>query len=375
MSRHRQPFFYFRVRGNTRTFCHKPLYQEFSQLCPTCDNQVGADEPFSHHWLNADDAQHIKLGLTEKILLKRIEREHIETFMLCDDSPVERTSQFLNEAGMEAVPQLLRFLNYEASRLEVTIGFYVNIGFQQMIYYEMCPVMINHFLDIEETVELIFQVMMEKILSYIEKRSLVRMEDSWTVKRLKVIVKRHWEPQLQMQLPMQYRVKNDKPIPAFARPPKVDLALLTESFLNYHGKRYAQFPASLKVNIFSLRVCASTKELFTVPYLISSHELSKMPTFLIQTNVVGEFQGFYQINNVGRFLKADSMDHCYICPDCYAHFSETSVYKLHKQINCGLSIVIMELDTERPEIYENCVPLPKEFFKFAWYGIGPSMPF
>lgn len=375
MSRHRQSSFYFRIRGNTRTFCHKPLYQESSELCPSCENQVGADEPFSHHWLNADDVQHIKLSLVEKMLLKRIEREHIETFMLCDESPVERTSQFLNEAGMEAIPQLLRFLNYEATRLEVTIGFYVNIRFQKLIYYEMCPVMINHFLDIEETVELIFQVMMEHILSYIEKTSLVRGENTWTVKRLKVIVKRHWEPQLQMQLPMQYRVKNDKPNPACARPPKVDLTLLTESFLNYHGKRFGQFPASLHVNIFCLRVCANTKELYTVPYLIRSHELSKIPTFLIQTNVAGEFQGFYQINHVGRFLKADTMDHCYICPDCWAHFTETSVYKMHKLINCGLSTVAMEIDTERPEIYENCLPLPKEFLKFAWYGIGPTMPF
>lgn len=366
MSRHRHSRYIFETTGNTRTFLHQPYINDLSIECPSCKSVVGAHEPYSHHWLDAEDVQHIKLGLAEKLLLKRIERQNIDTFLLCDESPVGRTSDFLLEAGMQAVPQLLRFLNFEASWLEVTIGFYVNVTKQRM-YYESCPVVINHFLDIDESVDMIFSLLVEKIYTYVMVKQRVPME-ACTVKRVKVIVKRHWNGRL--HLPLQYRVKCDTRSQETCKTTEIDLPLLTESFVNYHGQRFGQFPASLQVNLYCLRVCASTKELYAVPYLISNDDVSNTPTFLIQTDVAGEFRGMYEIRNVRRFLKADSKDHVYVCRDCSSHFSERSLFALHKQINCGRGFVVWDIEGETPELYENCLPLPKKFFKFAWYGIA-----
>ncbi|KAM8707733.1 hypothetical protein ACLKA7_014810 [Drosophila subpalustris] len=374
MSPHRHSRFIFETSENERIFRHQPFISDLSVECQSCQSRIGATEPYSHHWLSGEDGQHIKLGLEEKMLLKRIERERIETFMICDESPVGRTRDFLLDTGMEAVPQLLRFLYYEASQLEVTFGFYVNVA-KKRLYYETFPIVIKHFLDIEETVDMVFTRMVEKISSYVLSSLRLPMQ-ACTIKRLKLIVHRQWNGQL--ELPLQYRVKRESDVRGKARNKSkpVDLPLLTESYINYHGKRFGHFPASLQVNLYCFRVCPRNKELYAVPYLIRSEDVNNTPTFLIQTDVTGEFRGMHEIRNVRRFLRTDPNDRVLVCRECKTHFSSRLNFALHKQIDCGRGIVVMtldmDLDGESTELYENCLSLPKQFFKYAWFGIGPN---
>ncbi|ALC45032.1 CG6885 [Drosophila busckii] len=265
---------------------------------------------------------------------------------------------------MHAVPRLLRFLKYEANRLQVTIGFYVNVTKQRM-YYESSPIAIAHHLDIEETVDMIFSLLLEKISSYVMMHQRVPLE-ACTIKRLKVIVKREWNGKL--SLPLQYRVKCDGPAPGSIKE-SVDLALLTQSFINYHGQRFGHFPISLRVNLFSLRVCATTKELYVVPYLLRSEDWTNTPTFLIQTNVTGEFQGLQEIHNVHKFLKEDSRDHVFECRLCKSHFADRTQFALHKQISCGSGFGVWHMDGDSIELYENCMQLSRDFLHFPWVGI------
>ncbi|KAH8410739.1 hypothetical protein KR222_002195 [Zaprionus bogoriensis] len=378
MSPHRRSRFVFEIRGRTRTFMHQVIHHEQTTDCPSCRNQVASNEPFSHHWIGSQDVQHLKLGLDEKLLLQRIERQHIDTFLLCDESAANRTSDFLLEAGERAVPLLLRFLSYEVSRLEVTIGFYVNVLADRM-YYESAPVAINHFLDIGVTVDVIFSLLLEKIYSYVSACQRVPL-DACTIKRLKVTVRRQCNGQ--QLLPLQYRVKtvadpqqldgaSSSSGSRSRSAPAVDLGLLTESFLKYQGQRFGQFPPALIVNIYCLRVCASTKELYAVPYLLRSQDVAGTPSFLIQTDVAGEFRGLYEIRDVRRFLRPDSKDNVFVCRHCSSHFSERLECALHKLVDCGSGFVVYNLDSDATELHENCLPLPKEFFNYAWYGIGP----
>lgn len=355
-----------------RIFRHQPFINDLTVECQSCQSRVGADEPYSHHWISGEDGQHIKLNLEEKLLLKRIEKERIDTFMLCDESAVGRTRGFLLEAGMEAVPQFLRFLYFEASQLEVTFGFYVNVT-KKRLYYETIPITIRHFLDIEETVDMVFNLIVEKISSYVLSILRVPME-ACTIKRIKLIVHRQWNGQ--QQLPLQYRVKSDKRTKGTNNAKPVDLPLLTESYLNYHGQRFGHFPDSLQVNLYCFRVCPRTKELYAVPYLIRSEDVNNTPTFLIQTDVTGEYRGMHEIRNVRRFLRTDPNDRVFECRECKAHISSRLHFALHKSIDCGRGITVVTLDMgidgELLEVYENCLPLPKEFLKFAWFAIGPN---
>ncbi|EDV98020.1 GH14371 [Drosophila grimshawi] len=357
MSSRNHSRFIFEMMENMRIFRH----QRFGVECPTCLSRVRADEPYRHHWLDDKADQHIKLGLTEKLLLKRIEREHIETFFLCDESAVGRTNEFLLEAGMEAVPQLLRFLSYEATRLEITVGFYVEAT-KQLMYYESIPVVINHYLDIKDTVDMVFSVLLEKISNYVLMKQRVPLE-ACTIKRIKLLVKRQWNEKL--ELPLQYRLKNDTKFLNANDASAVDLALLTDSYMSN-----GLFTDSLKVNLYCLRVCASTKELYAVPYLLRSEDVANTPTFLILSDVEGEFRGMHEIRNLRRFLRADSQDHSFECRKCKMHFSDRLQYTLHKQINCGSGFMVWHIDRDSTEFYENCLLLPRQFFKFAWFGIG-----
>ncbi|XP_060659630.1 LOW QUALITY PROTEIN: protein terminus-like [Drosophila nasuta] len=368
MSHQRQSRFIFETRRNVRTFRHQPYMNDSSLECESCRSPVAANEPFSHHWLSGEDAQHIKLDLERKLLLKQIEKECIETFMLCDESAYGRTQEFMLDAGTQAVPQLLRFLNYEANELVVTIGFYVTV-LKERLYFESYSFNIKHFLDIEATVDMVFTRLVEKISSYMFLVMGLFL-DSCTIKRIKITVKRLYNGQ--ELLPLQYRIKNKGGFKANNNRKSVNLSLLNESYINYHGIRFGKFPDSLQVNLYCFRVCASTRELFAVPYLIRSEDVKNTPTFLIQTDVAGEFRGMYEVPNIRRFLRTEPNDRIIVCRVCQAHFTNRMHYVLHKQIDCGNDVTVLQMDGESFEIYENCITLPKEFFKFAWFGIGPN---
>ncbi|XP_068142235.1 protein terminus [Drosophila tropicalis] len=369
--------FIFETTETTRTFRHQRYINDFCVDCDTCVSVVHAHEPYSHHWLTGSmGANVISLSLEEKLLLKRIERERVETFLLCDESAVCRTNDFLLEAGMDAVPQLLRFLNYEASRLEVIVGFYVNV-IRQRMYFESSAIYIDHYLDIEETVDMLFSMLLEKISNYVYLHHRVPLE-ACVIKRMKLIVKRHSSENFNSKadLPLQYRLKHDGSGPSLAKKKSIDHTFLLDSFLNYHGQRFGNFPASLQVNLYCFRTCASSKELYAVPYLLRGQDTNKTPTYIIQTDVTGEFRGLHEIRNVRKFLKTDLQDRIIECRQCKAHFADRVQFALHRKIDCGRSFMAWQLgDVDGPtksagiELHENCLPMPKKYFKYAWFGL------
>ncbi|XP_030375871.1 protein terminus [Scaptodrosophila lebanonensis] len=369
MPRRRHSRYIFETAENWRTFRHELVINNLRINCQSCHSRVAANEPYSHHWLEGEDATHIKLSLEEKLVLRRIERERIECFLLCDESASERTSDFLLEAGTDAVPQLLRFLFYEATRMGVTIGFFVKINQKrEHMYYETSEVQISHFLDINETVDLLFSLLLEKISNYLALQHNSDLE-GFFVKRLKVTVKRQWTDG-ELQLPLQYRVKCDVNRVQSNNLTPVDMTLLTDSYLRYQGKQFGDFPASLRVNLYCFRMCASSKELYAVPYLLTSDDVNNTPTFIIQNDVTGEFRGLHEIRNIRHFLRADSQDHLFVCRLCKTHFADRAMFALHKQINCGSGFVVWQMDEPTVELHANCFVLPKQYFKHAWFGLG-----
>ncbi|XP_062136387.1 protein terminus-like [Drosophila sulfurigaster albostrigata] len=362
--------FVFETTSNVRTFRHQPSIHHPHVECASCHSPVEANEPYSHHWLSCEDAQHTKLDLEKKLLLRQIEKERIETFMICDETQqYGGVEEFLLQAGTQALPQLLRFLKYKASELVVTMGFYVSVPGKRF-YFESYSFSIKHFLDIEATVDMVIGRLAQKICSYMYMAEGVTL-DSCAIRRIKLTVKRlNNGPEV---LPLQYRIKNSGGFKAKDNNKKpVNLSLLNESYLNYHGKRFGKFPDSLQVNLYCFHVCPETKELIAVPYLIRSEDVKNTPTFVIQTDVTGEFSGMYEVRNIRRFLRTEPNDRFVECSVCIGAFTSRMHFVLHKQMDCGNEVEVLQMDGESFETYDNCITLPKEFFKLDFIGIRPN---
>ncbi|KAH8373341.1 hypothetical protein KR009_001199 [Drosophila setifemur] len=376
MARRTQSHFIFDVEENTRIFRHQRFVNgTWRTDCPTCESRVPSNKPYSHHWHNDainGRSHHIQLGTEEKLILQAIENQGIEVFILCDGSPSARTNDFLLDAGMEAVPQMLRFLSFETEKLEASIGFYVDVKNERM-YYESSPLSIEHHLDIGEAVDMIFSMLLEKISNYVLLQQRVPLE-ACVIRRMKMTVKRHCLlPQSNVttpKLPIQYRVKNAAGCLATGdKTSSNELAQLAEHYLKY-PKPGRDIPASLKINLYSFRVCSTSKELYAVPYLLRGEDLENTPTFIIQTDVGGGFRGLLEVRNIRKFLRTDSLDRVFECRQCQSHFVDRVHLFLHKQIDCGRGFMVWHMDKDAIELHENCLPLPKDYFKFEWIGVG-----
>ncbi|XP_017111815.1 protein terminus [Drosophila elegans] len=373
MARRTQSRFIFDILENSRTFRHQFFVNGSRRAeCTTCENRVPDSEPYHHHWRNDiknNRSYYIKLSAEEKQILKKIEDRAVEEFILCDGSITARTNDFLLEAGMDAVPQLLRFLSYGTEKLQATVGFYVDVKKERM-YYESSPLNIEHHLDIGEAVDMIFSMLLEKISNYVLLHQRVPLE-ACVIRRMKVTVKRFCHPPKSnfsraSKLPLQYQVKNaTEMLESASKKSYCDLAKLAETYLS-QGR---SLPASLKINLYVFRVCNTSKELYVVPYLLNG-DVEETPTFIIQTDVVGGFQGLLEIRNIRKFLRTDSQDRVFECRQCQSHFVDRVHFALHKRIDCGRNFMVWHMDKDAIELHENCLPLPKEYFKYEWTGLA-----
>ncbi|XP_017041478.1 protein terminus isoform X2 [Drosophila ficusphila] len=187
MARRTQSRYIFEVVENSRVFRHYFFVNGSRRAdCTTCESRVPASEPYSHHWRNDvknNRSHYIKMGSEEKQLLKAIEDQAVEEFILCDGSITARTNDFLLDAGMDAVPKLLRFLSFGTEKLEATVGFYVDVKKERM-YYESSPLSIENHLDIGEAVDMIFSMLLEKISNYVLLHQRVPLE-ACVIRRMK----------------------------------------------------------------------------------------------------------------------------------------------------------------------------------------------
>ncbi|KAH8267685.1 hypothetical protein KR026_003287 [Drosophila bipectinata] len=366
MSRRTESRFIFDIEENTRIFRHQRFVNGSRRTdCPSCESRVPSNEPYSHHWLN--DPNSIQLGKEEKTILKTIDDQHIETFILCDSSLPARTNDFLLDAGMDAVPQLLRFLSFGTEKLDATVGFYVDVKKERM-YYESSPLTIENHLDIGEAVDMIFSMLLEKISNYVLLHQRVPLE-ACVIRRMKLTVRRHCHSSTSSynyKLPLQYRVKNAA---GGSKTSNTELALIAENYLK-HPDKGRPIPQNLKLNLYCFRVCSTSKELYAVPYLLRGEDVENTPTFAIQTDVIGGFCGLQEVHNIRKFLRTDTKDRVTECRQCQAHFVDRVHFALHKQIDCGRGFMVWHMDKEAIELHENCLPLPKEFFKYEWIGVG-----
>ncbi|KAH8315659.1 protein terminus [Drosophila kikkawai] len=375
MARRIQSRYIFETAEGMRIFRHQRFVNGSRRAdCPTCETRTPVDEPYSHHWHNDaanNRSHHIKIGSEEQKILKTIEDQDIEVFMLCDGSITPRTNDFLLDAGMDAVPQLLRFLIFGTEKLEVCVGFYVDVK-QERMYFESSPLNIEHHLDIGEAVDMIFSMLLEKISNYVLLHQRVPLE-ACVIKRMKVTAKRHLYPPnatCVSKLPLQYRVKNAAGcLERGVKQSSSDLALVAENYLK-HGDKGRSIPASLSINIYCFRVCTTTKELYTVPYLLRGEDVENTPTFVLQTDVVGGFRGLLEIRNIRKFLRPDKQDRVFECRQCQSHFVDRVHFALHKQIDCGRNFMVWNMDKDAIELHENCIPLPKDYFKYEWIGLA-----
>ncbi|KAH8301269.1 hypothetical protein KR018_009967 [Drosophila ironensis] len=376
MSRRTESRFIFEIAENWRIFRHQRFVNGIRRAdCSSCESQVSANAPYSHHWQNDvanGRSHHIQLGAEEKQILRTIDEQGIEVFILCDGSPEARTNDFLLDAGMDAVPQLLRFLSFGTEKLEATVGFFVDVKKERM-YYESSPLNIEHHLDVGEGVDMIFSMLLEKISNYVLLHQRVPLE-ACVIRRMKVTVKRHClnaNSASNSKMPLQYRVKNATGCLGGGKNPNHDLALIAENYLK-HPETGRPLPASLNINLYCFRVCSTSKELYAVPYLLRGEDVEKTPTFVIQTDVTGEFRGLHEVRNIRKFLRADSKDRVIECRQCDAHFVDRVHFALHKQIDCGRGFMVWHMDKDAIELHENCLPLPKKYFKYEWIGVGSN---
>ncbi|EDW46539.1 protein terminus [Drosophila sechellia] len=374
MARRTQSRYIFDIEDNFRVFRHQFFVNGARRAdCTTCESRVPVSEPYHHHWRNDIENNRsycIQIGSEEKNILKRIEDQAIEEFILCDGSIVARTNDFLLDAGMDAVPQLLRFLSFGTEKLEATVGFYVDVKKERM-YYESSPLNIENHFDIGEAVDMIFSMLLEKISNYVLLHQKVPLE-ACVIRRMKVTVKRFCiSPKSNsLKLPLQYRVKNaTEVIGNGSNKHSFDLSQLSETYINQKD-RNQHIPANLKINLYTFRVCSTSKELYAVPYLLRGDDVENTPTFIIQTDVVGDFQGLLQIRNIRKFLRVDTHDRVFECRQCQSHFVDRVHLALHKQIACGRNFMVWYMDKDAIELHENCLPLPKEYFKYEWVGLA-----
>ncbi|XP_017072020.1 protein terminus [Drosophila eugracilis] len=377
MARRTQSRYTFEIVENWRVFRHQFFVNGTRRTdCNTCESRVSASDPYYHHWRN--DIQngrgyYIKLGSEEEQILKTIEKRGVEEFILCDGSITPRTNDFLLDAGMDAVPQLLRFLSFGTDKLEATVGFYVDVKKERM-YYESSPLNIEHHLDIVEAVDMIFSMLLEKISNYVLLQQRVPLE-ACVIRRMKVTVKRFCHSPKEKSksatiLPLQYRVKKAAEcLGSGSNKTPSDLVKIAETYLSQENEG-RPIPASLKVNLYTFRVCNTSKELYVVPYLLHGDDVDSTPTFIIQTDVVGGFQGLLEVRNIRKFLRADSYDRVIECRQCQSHFVDPVHLALHKQISCGRNFMVWHMDMDAIELHENCLPLPKKYFKYEWIGLA-----
>ncbi|KAH8368738.1 hypothetical protein KR084_010145 [Drosophila pseudotakahashii] len=374
MARRTQSRFIFDIVEDSRVFRHQFFVNGSRRAeCTTCESRVPASEPYSYHWRNDIKNKRnycIQLGSEEKQILKTIEDQAIEEFILCDGSITARTNDFLLDSGIDAVPQLLRFLSFGTDKLEASVGFYVDVKKERM-YYESSPLNIEHHLDIGEAVDMIFSMLLEKISNYVLLHQKVPLE-ACVIRRMKVTVKRFCHStkgkSLSVsKLPLQYQVKNAAEcLGSGSNKSSSDLLKLAETYLTQDRP----IPPTLKVNLYSFRVCSTSKELYAVPYILRGDDVDNTPTFIIQTDVTGGFLGLLEVRNIRKFLRVDSQDRVFECRQCQSHFVDRVHFALHKQIACGRNFMVWHMDKDAIELHENCLPLPKEYFKYNWVGLA-----
>ncbi|XP_062127677.1 protein terminus-like [Drosophila sulfurigaster albostrigata] len=377
--------FVFGSRGNQQTFRHQWQVDGELQECDTCFSSIDADEPPSQHWLQHGRQQQPQLSKQQQAVLDIIEARRIETFFICDESAKDDLDSFMSDTCSRAVPELLRWMFHNGSqRVEFNLACYVNV-LSQVHIFQSGSLCVEHHYDIEECVSVIYEMITQRIENYLASSHDVGLEEC-SITRLRVQVKRMRndnESACDLELPLPLQLRHESATVSHnSKTSEAELASLHAAYVKHHRECNGYFPSNMRVNLYGLQQCQTTKELYVVPYHISE-TLQQQPNknFLILNNSMGQFQRLHelqtpieQVSNSSESQKNqkhnnNSRSRPLQCRRCRAQFKCRSRLHIHQQLRCGQDFSVDSMHPDIVEIYEQCLPISRSHFQFNCYGI------
>lgn len=373
--------FVFGSQGTQQTFNHRWQSEGAWHDCSTCYSSIDADEPPSQHWLrHGEEQQRPQLSKQQQAVLDIIEARQIETFFFCDESAKDNPEDFLNETCGRSVPELLRWMFHNGTqKLEFSLACYVNV-FNQVLIFQSGNLGVQHHYDIEESVSVVYDMLTQRIHNYLD-------QEDCSITRMRLQLKRFREDAetaggnpdgaLALPLPLQLRYGT---VGARSRHSsgcsESELASLRAAYVKHQRECPGYFPPNMRVNLYGLQQCQTTKELYVVPYHISE-TLQQQPNrnFLILNDSMGQFQRLHELPTPA-VTSSDSSSSGSLrsqrilqCRRCRSEFKSRSRLHIHQQLRCGQDFSVDSLHPDIVEVYEQCLPISRSMFQYACYGI------
>ncbi|XP_022217651.1 protein terminus-like [Drosophila obscura] len=380
--------FVFTNEDTTQTFHHRWYAQGQMHECATCYSCIDADEPPSQHWVRGgENSQGLKLSKQQQAVLDIIEARQIETFFLCDESAKDKLDHFMGETCARGVPELLRWMFHNGTfSVEFNLACYVNV-MNQVLIFQSGNLRVDHHYDIEECVSVVYEMLMQRIENYLSCSSEYGL-DECSITRIRVQVKRQRQdvdsPAMESSfaLPLQLRQEEECSASASSSSStsEAELTSLKAAYLKHYRECLGYFPPNMRVNLHGLQQCKTTKELYVVPYHISE-TLQQLPNknFLILNNIMGQFQRLHELptpimgsasaSSAPSTSSPTSPTRPLQCRRCRTHFTRRSKLHIHQQLHCGQDFSVDSMHADIVEIYEQCLPISRNVFQYACYGI------
>lgn len=391
MALQKTPSYTFVNVAGRRTFFHRWHDLENDEVieCCKCGTTCKETDAYSQHWLlqtaKQNQVSDDELNRWQRTaVMKRlpaIVSQNIESFMLSDAKVTQDTHQFLLDAGLTAIPDLLRVL-YAAEHckaLMVRLKFFVEIK-DEMFVLQTNELEIKHHSDIRESVDMMFLMSLERLrtfmilkpLRHAGRRQRPLQPNEYRIKRIHISAQRiplnHLKEDILM-LPLHFRQKNASKLPT---PQQVNaIKLLTWNFRQYLKTDQKQhFKPPFPCNLYCFRTCPNTQEVYAVPYHFTwkSEEFSNIPNFIILENIRGEFQQLQEIADIKKFLQVPQHNMVVTCRRCQLTFVQPTELYLHLMLTCGNEFEILQIHPDVIEIYEHCYELWRKP-KWMLYGI------
>ncbi|XP_030566964.1 protein terminus-like [Drosophila novamexicana] len=365
--------FVFNNEGEKQTFRHQWHVEGQLHECTTCYSSIDADEPPSQHWLRRGEEQRPQLTKQQQAVLDIIEARQIETFFFCDESAQHKLEQFMAETCSRAVPELLRWMFHNGTqRLEFNVACYVHVQ-NQVHIFQSGTLAVQHHYDIEESVSVVYELLTQRIQNYLSSSHDVSL-DECSITRIRVQLKRQREdtesagsPSLALPLPLQLRQETAARSNLTS---EADLASLRAAYVKHQRECNGYFPPNMRVNLYGLQQCLTTKELYVVPYHISE-TLQQRPNknFLILNDIMGQFQRLHELQTPMAPNNSRSRTRPFQCRRCRAQLKSRSRLHIHQQLRCGQDFSLDSIHPDIVEVYEQCLPISRSVSLYTCYGI------
>lgn len=446
------PSYTFITAGNKRSFHHRWHFrnaavaanEEVVQECSTCHSICLKHESYARHWhkkqtnynnevtLNYNYVNNGGMSETLKRNLKLIASHNVQCFMLCNPNMETSTQEFLLDAGINAIPKLLNILFNnimlpQQHHLIVRIAFFakISIGLPFEMMITSSDLEILHYYDIQESVDMIFNMLLQKLLSYLETKKrrmttarISALETDYEIKRIALNIRR---VKGVLRMPLQFRVKkavnenalndmgdllnslpsssssstspssngcssNNSLVTTYTDISCESPTITTNNFNFQSNTTFTALPHCSNANsnlfptpypnanYYCFRICATSQELYAVPYHLASstHNFKDAPSYILLQNITNTLHNLLPIANVRRFLCHDSANRILTCHKCCAKFMQRTAMTLHQMLHCGREFELLKMATDTVEIYENCLQMQCDELPWSIYGIMPE---